>query len=556
MINIDEKIAKKCPGETSLYIKFNYSPVYVNIIKQCDGAKYDTKNKQWEVPISELAFLINELHEWDDINLTVLSDIEDENKEIVLGNFKTKPFDYQIEGIEYGLRNNKWLLLDAPGLGKSLQILYIAQELQKKNNIEHCLIVCGINTLKTNWKKEIELHTDLSCKILGERYNKKGQLVYKGIKERIEDLESDINEFFIITNIESLRNNEIIKLLQKGKNKFDMIVLDEAHCCKNPTAQQTKNFLKLKSEYQIAATGTVITNSPLDTYVPLKWIGVEKCSYSAFRFYYVMYGGIFNNEILGYKHMDILKDEINNHSLRRTKDLLNLPEKTIINEIIEMNSIQQTFYDNIVHGIVDNIDKVTMDTNTLLSNIARLRQATVCPSILTSENIPSSKMERCIDLVNQIISNGEKVVVFSTFKESLNVIKQYLDIYNPLLCTGDTSDEIISNNVDKFQNDSNYKIMLATWSKMGTGITLTAANNVIFLDCAWTAAMNEQAEDRCYRIGSKKPVFIYYLWTNDTIDLRVKELNEDKSLMFDYMIDNQTSSKLMQRLKNIIMDLV
>ena len=173
--------------------------------------------------------------------------------------------------------------------------------------------------------------------------------------------------------------------------------------------------MKLKSEYQISATGTVLTNSPLDAFVPLKWIGIESCSYSAFRYYYVKYGGPFNNEVLGYKHMDILKDEINNHSLRRTKDLLNLPEKTIINEIIEMNPIQQKFYDDIVHGIVNDIDKVILNTNSLLSNIARLRQATVCPSILTSENIPSSKMERCIDLVNQIVSNGEKVVVYSTF---------------------------------------------------------------------------------------------------------------------------------------------
>lgn len=556
MINITEKDAKKCPGETSLYVKFNYFPEYVNIMKQCDGAKYDTKNKQWEVPISELSLLLNEFHEWDDINLTVLSDNVKEYEDITLDEFKTTPFDYQLDGIKYGLQHNKWLLLDAPGLGKSLQILYIAQELKKNKDIKHCLIVCGINTLKTNWKKEIELHTNLTCKILGERYNKKGNLVFKGIKERIEDLESNIDEFFVITNIESLRNDDVIKLLQKGKNKFDMIVLDEAHCCKNPMAQQTKNFLKLKSNYQIAATGTVITNSPLDTYVPLKWIGVEKCSYSAFRFYYVMYGGLFNNEILGYKHMDILKDEISNHSLRRTKDLLNLPEKTVINELIEMNPIQQTFYENIVRGIVDDIDKVTMSTNSLLSNIARLRQATVCPSILTSENIPSAKMERCMDLVHQIISNGEKVVVFSTFKESLNVMKQYLDIYNPLLCTGDVTDDIISENVDKFQTNDSYKIMLATWSKMGTGMTLTAANNVIFLDCAWTSAMNEQAEDRCYRIGSNKPVFIYYLWTNDTIDLRVKELNEDKSLMFDYMIDNQASSKLISRLKNIILDLV
>lgn len=97
--------------------------------------------------------------------------------------------------------------------------------------------------------------------------------------------------------------------------------------------------------------------------------------------------------------------------------------------------------------------------------------------------------------------------------------------------------------------------MLATWSKIGTGVTLTAANNVIFIDCAWTAANNQQAEDRAYRIGSKKPVFIYYLWCNDTVDLRVKELVEDKSLISEYVVDDNVSPTLMNRLRQMIIDL-
>lgn len=558
MITIEERITKKCPGETSLFVTFKYNADIVSSVKQCDGALYDKKNTLWEVPLSELSKLLNNLSIYDDIELKLLPKEKYKVENIKLPKFKTTPFDYQLEGIKYGLQSNneKWLLTDAPGLGKSLQILYIAQELKKQKKINHCLIICGINTLKTNWKKEIEKHTNLSCKILGERVNKKGVINYAGIKERLEDLNSKLPEFFIITNIETLRNDEIIKAINSGKNSFDMIVLDEAHCCKTVTAQQTKNFLKLnKAKYKIAATGTLLTNSPLDAYVPLKWIGRERANYTNFRYYYVNYGGPFNNEILGYKHIDVLKEQLDRCSLRRTKDLLDLPEKTIIHEIIDMNDKQQLLYNNIVDGIVNQVDKVHITTASLLAMVSRLRQATACPSILTTENIQSSKIERCKDLIEQIISNNEKVVIYSTFKETLKVLENELKNHKVLLCTGDVKDNIISNNIEKFQNDDDYKIMLATWSKMGTGITLTAANNAVFLDCAWTQANNQQAEDRIHRIGSKKPVFIYYLWANNTIDMRVKELVEDKSLIANYVIDDEVPVQLLERLKQIIVDL-
>lgn len=558
MIIITEDIPKKCPGETSLFVRFKYNPDIVSIVKQCDGALYDKKNILWEVPVSELSTLIRKLNAFDEIELKFLNKINFPEEPVWLPDFKTKPFEYQLEGIRYGLQSDhkQWLLTDAPGLGKSLQILYIAEELKRRKEIEHCLIICGINTLKTNWKKEIEKHTNLTCRILGEKINKKGLLVFGGISERINDLKSKLNEFFIITNIETLRNNDIIKLINDGPNTFNMIVLDEAHCCKTPTAQQTKNFLKLKkAKYKIAATGTLLTNSPLDAYVPLKWIGKEHSSYTNFRYYYINYGGPFNNEILGYKHISVLKEQLSKCSLRRTKDLLDLPEKTIIHELVDMNEKQQLFYKNIVDGVVGQVDKVNITTTSLLAMVARLRQATACPSMLTTEDIKSSKIERCKDLIDQIVSSGEKVVVYSTFKETLNVLQKELSDYKTLLCTGDIKDNIISDSIEKFQNDSSYQIMLATWSKMGTGITLTAATNAIFIDCAWTQANNQQAEDRIHRIGSKKPVFIYYLWANNTIDMRVKELVEDKSLVANYVIDDDVPVQLVERLRQIITDL-
>lgn len=526
------------------------------MIKQLSNYIYDAKEKSWEIPVTSLAQYVDMVCEYDDIQINLIKNKkEQKSKEITLNKHKTKLFDYQEDGIKFGLQHDNFLLLDAPGLGKSLQTIYIAEELKQREKIEHCLIICGINTLKHNWKKEIEKHSTLDCKILGERTTKTGKTKIGSVADRISDLKNPIEEFFVISNIETFRNADIIKAIQKGKNKFDLIVIDECHCCKSASAQQSKNVLKLKAKHKIGLTGTLLTNSPLDAYMPLKWIGAENSSFTNYKFYYCNYGGNFNNILLGYKNLDVLKDTLDRYSLRRTKDTLNLPSKTIIHEVLDMDDNQQRFYDNVKNGIKDEVDKVELKTATILGMIIRLRQASSCPSILTSENISSAKIDRAEDLINQIVDSGSKVVVFSDFKEPLNVLNERIKQHNPLICTGDIKDSIISKNIDDFQTKKDNKVLLATISKMGTGITLTAATYAIFIGSAWTQAQNLQCEDRIYRIGSEKPVFIYYLWNKDTIDEHVKEIVETKGLVSDFIIDDSCPPQLTDKLKSILQDL-
>lgn len=220
-----------------------------------------------------------------------------------------------------------------------------------------------------------------------------------------------------------------------------------------------------------------------------------------------------------------------------------------------MNDEQSQFYDNIKQGIIDQVDKVHMSTANLLAMVARLRQATACPSILTSDKITSSKIERAMDLAKQIIDNGDKVVIFSTFKETINLMLDGAKQFNPLVCTGDISDIEISQNVDKFQTCPENKIMFATWQKMGTGITLTAASYAIFLDTPWTDGVYQQAQDRIHRIGSKSPVFIYNLICKNTIDERVLEIVQSKQAISDYIIDDKVNPQTIDSLKNYIEEL-
>lgn len=561
MILLEEKKSIKLPTSTSIFITTAYNPKIVDVIKLANCSNFDKKTNVWEVPVNSLALLVNELAKYDDITIKVAKDVKKKEKEQIsykIGKYNYKPFDYQMDGIQYGLNHDKWLLLDCPGLGKTLQSSIIAKEIQKRDKIKHCLIICGINTLKYNWKAEIKKYTGEDAYILGQRTSRNGKEHIAGMKDKIDDLKNKkIDEFFIITNIETIRDKDIVKLINDNKkNPIDMVIVDEVHVCKRPDSQQGKGLLNIKSpKFKIAMTGTLLMNNPMDCYVPLKWIGAEQSTFTNFKYYYCRYGGLFNNELIGFQNLTDLQDQLAECSLRRTKDLLNLPPKTIINEVVDMSDTQAKFYQNIVQGEVSQVDLVHISTANLLGIVTRLRQATECPSILSSENIPSAKLDRCQDLVEQMISNNEKVVVFSTFKKPCQEMFERLKEYNPVICTGDTSDADIEVNKKKFMEDESCKVFIGTWSKMGTGVTLTSASNMVFLSTPWTDSVYLQAQDRIHRIGSTKPVFIYNLICKDSIDERVKEIVEDKAALASYIIDNEITEKGYDSLKKYITEL-
>jgi SNF2 family DNA or RNA helicase len=166
--------------------------------------------------------------------------------------------------------------------------------------------------------------------------------------------------------------------------------------------------------------------------------------------------------------------------------MLDLPPKNVIPEFIDMDDKQTKLYEEISNGIIDEIDRVNISEGNLLGMIVRLRQATSCPSVLSSNFTTSTKIERAVELTEELISNNEKVVIFSTFKEPINILAEKLKEYKPLIATGDIDDTIVSDNIDKFQNDESYKIFLGTTQKVGTGQTLTAASYMIHIDTHWT----------------------------------------------------------------------
>lgn len=495
----------------------------------------------------------------DDIELSILKDDKEETHYVpkLIPTYKSKPFKHQLEGIEFGLNCDSWLLLDEPGLGKTLQMIYLAEELKAQKGLEHCFIICGVDSLKSNWEDEIHKHSNEKVRMLGKRLSKRGKVTYASIKERASELMEPIEEFFIVTNITTIRSDDVVNALKLTKNKIGMVVLDEAHKIKNSSSQQGANLLKLKNyEHKIALTGTLIVNKPLDAFTALKWVGVEKATLTNFKNQYCVYGGFGGHEIVGYKNIDILKEEISQYSLRRLKsELKDLPPKTVISEVLEMNDSHRKFYDNIVDGVKEECDKIVLQPNNILSLTTRLRQATTAPSVLTTNPIPCTKYERAIELVEDIIQNGDKVVIMSTFKDPLMILYNLLKEYHPLLGTGDVDDDQFAKNVKLFQEDPKYKIFLGTTSKSGTGITLNSAAYMICLDTPFTYALQQQVEDRIHRVNNTEPVFVYRLICKGTIDERIQSILATKEAMSDFIVDDSVNEEEMALLKQYIQDL-
>lgn len=547
MINIAIDKTKKVNGDYSMFITFDFDMKIVNVIREFASKFWNADNKEWELPIKYLGEFIKKV-DWEEISITgEYLQLGKKKAEMPKGfSFKTNPYEHQIEGFNFGLNNNRWLLGDEMGLGKTKQVIDIAVAKKLANGYKHCLIICGVNGLKWNWKNEVATHSDESAYILGQRIVR-GKIVIGSNKDKYTDVKMLATNpaYFIITNVETLRDCEIAEELQKlcKTGEIGMIALDEAHKCKNPQSQQGKGILKLQADTMIAMTGTPLMNNPFDLYIILKWLGYEKHAFGAFKRHYGEFGGYGGYEVVGYKHLDELQEQLDEIMLRRRKEeVLDLPEKTYIDEFVDMTSEQKKIYDEITSEIRENIDQIKMANNPL-AELIRMRQATGYTGILSSTIQESAKLDRMEELVEEAVENGKKVVIFSNWTQMTDEIYKRLVKYRPAIITGQTADSLRQGEVNHFQNDEKCKVLIGTTGAAGTGITLTAGTVEIFMDEPWNMALKEQAVDRCHRIGQNTNLTIYTLMCRDTIDCRVHDLVEKKGAMADALVDGIVSNQ-------------
>ena len=549
MINIRIAKARKCydvESAFSVYITFDYDQRIVDTVKSLPQRFYNADKKEWEAPLPALKTVVDNLPMFDfDITGPYINMTEE--KPVVNipvdFNFKTKPFKHQIEGFEYGLANNRWLLGDEQGLGKTKQVIDIAVAKKLQKGYKHCLIICGVNGLKWNWVNEVHTHSDEDSWILGQRF--KGRKISIGsTNDKLYDLKhvNSISPYFLITNVETMRNEDCVKEIQKlcKNGTIGVVAIDEIHKCKNPASQQGKGILKIQPECRIAMTGTPLMNNPFDLFIILKWLGYEEHSFSAFKNHYAMYGGFGGYEVVGYRYLDELQKQLDKIMLRRLKkDVLDLPEKTHIDEYVDMTPKQAQIYREISSEIRMNIDQIKMANNPL-AELIRMRQATGYTGILSSTIKESAKLDRMEELVEEAVQNGKKVVIFSNWTQMTLPIYNRLAVkYRGTYITGEVDSDQRQAHVKQFQEDDNCKFIVGTIGAMGTGLTLTAGTVEIFMDEPWNRANKEQAEDRCHRVGTTENITIYTILCKNTIDERIHELVERKGQMADALVDGK-----------------
>lgn len=377
---------------------------------------------------------------------------------------------------------------------------------------------------------------------------------------RAKQLREPIDDFFVILNIESIRDDKIVEAIKKSKNNFGLMLFDEAHKIGGKSTNQGSNLLKLDSTYKVAATGTLITNSPISAYMPLVWTGNDNATLTMYKTQYCEWGGFNSAQIVGYKNLDLLRDEVEHCSLRRTLyDVrADMPSMTVNTEVLEMDEPQKKFYEAIKDGVKEEADKIDLKASNLLALTTRLRQATACPSVLTSQNVDSIKITRAVELAEELVSQNEKVVILSVFKEPVEQLAARLSKFRFSVNTGDTPDSTVAANVNRFQTDPEEQIFIGTYGKVGTGWTLNSAAYLICIDTPYTNAMFEQGIERIHRISNTRPAYTTVLICGDTIDERVQEIIETKKELGEYLVDgkeNTMSEGLTNELRKIIADL-
>ena len=446
--------------------------------------------------------------------------------------------DYQVTGVKWLYNIYKCelggILADEMGLGKSIQFIYLLKEVIKENKDAKILIVCP-TSLVYNWQKEFEkFGQDISLKVM------------YGHKEKRHNELNNIKENVIITSYGLIREDEEYY----NKLDFEVMAIDEAQSIKNATTGITKCVKKINAKVKFALTGT-----PLENNVTELWS----------IFDYIMPGYLTNlkdfNTKYGIKDIDDestkalidLQKQIAPFILRRKKTdvLTELPPKIENNIFIDLNEKQKSVYAMEVKKTRKEMDEIIEKEGydkarfKILQLLTKLRQLCIDPKIVY-ENYTgeSSKITEVTKVCKEVIANGHKILLFSSFKTAIDILNREFtnEGISTYVIDGSVGAKKRNELVKKFNNDDT-NCFLITIKSGGTGLNLTSADVVIHLDLWWNPQVENQATDRAHRIGQKNTVEVIKLICKGTIEEKILELQNKKKLLADALIEGEDRDK-------------
>ena len=471
-------------------------------------------------------FETEQLHDFWVPKASLIKDNTVKNVVIDFEKYSHRPLlSHQIEAVQKLVENKKYILADDMGLGKTTSTIVAALE----SGAKKILIICPAS-LKINWQREIENYTDRSIYISeGKNFSQEHDFV--------------IINYDIIKNFHNVKKKSDSQIL--GAN-FDLVVVDEAHYIKNGQAQRTKliNDLVKNVDRLWLLTGTPMTSRPMDYFnllslvdspVAKNWMAyaIRYCSGYQFNA-----GGRKIWNVTGASNLEELRDRTSGLTLRRLKqDVLDLPDKIITPVYLRLKSKQ---YEDVMGDYYNWYEKNPDESKSLTVQFTKLTQV--------RQVIAEEKVIQTIELAENIIEQGKKVIIFCNFTNSLDRIIQHFG-KTAVRLDGSMSKPERQNSVDKFQEDDKVKVFVGNIKAAGVGITLTAGEAVIMNDLSFLPSDHSQAEDRAYRYGQKNNVLVYYPIFENTIEGIIYDiLNKKKQVIATVMGDVKNDVDLVEEI--------
>jgi SNF2 family DNA or RNA helicase len=464
----------------------------------------------------------------------MLKDNSIKDVEIDFSKYSHRPLmSHQEEAVKRLVVNRRFILADDMGLGKTTATVVGALETGSKK----ILVICPAS-LKINWQREISNYTDRSISIIdGKKW---------------EDADFIIINFDIIKNFHDVANKDESIIL---KSKFDLVIIDEAHYIQNAQAQRTKlinDFVKIVDRLWLL-TGTPITSRPINYFnllnliqspVASNWMAYVKRYCNGFQFK-AGKRRIWN--VSGASNLDELRERTQRQVLRRLKEnILDLPEKIITPVYLRLKSKE---YEELMGEYYDWYDKSgEADSLTLqFSKLVKVRQV-----------IAKEKINATIELIESVLEQDKKIIVFTNFTNSLELILEKFG-KQAVRVDGSCSQKERQLAVDEFQNNEKIKVFVGNIKAAGVGLTLTAGEVVIMNDLSFLPSDHSQAEDRAYRIGQKNSVLVYYPIFDNTIEGIVYDILQKKKNIFETIMGDRistedngtTASEILDRINNL-----
>lgn len=450
---------------------------------------------------------------------------------ILKHNLRVEPYEYQREGICFGLEHKRIIIGDEPGLGKTLQSIGIVDTA----NAYPCLVICP-SSLKINWQREFEKFTDKSALVLDNNVRTTwGYLLSMGVHQvAIVNYES-LRKFFVwdIRGGKQFRLKDVV--FNPQIQAFKSIIIDESHRVKDPSAQQTifTKGLSVGKDWCILLSGTPVVNRPEDLIAQLSIMN-RLGEFGGRAKFIADYCTDPKDKTAepAVPLSELSRQLYNTCMIRREKAkvLPQLPDKTRVDLYIEISNDKE--YNLAAEDLAAYLQEYTECTDWEIRR--KMRMEALVRFMILRSLATKGKIAQAVDFIRTFLDSGKKLIVFCSLHEIVDELQKIFP--RAVTVTGRDSSVNKQASVDAFQNNPNVQLIICSIKAAGVGLTLTAASDVAFIELAWTYADCCQCEDRAHRIGQKDNVTCYYLLGRGTIDHTIYRLiHRKKSIANEIM---------------------